>query len=109
MNLFNLWAERWRRHESDVILKRHADDIDVGFELEGDARRFWDDMRKRASGRVINAAALKTAAMFCGAGLFVWLLIATYTFDLGPGIFLTENPAGVTASLSIPSDLKPGE
>jgi hypothetical protein len=55
-----------------VILKRYADDIDVGFELEGDARRFWDDMRKRASGRVINAAALKTAALFCGAGLFVW-------------------------------------
>jgi RNA-directed DNA polymerase len=89
MNMFHLWAERWRRHEAtnDVILRRYSDDIDVGFEHEGDARRFWNDMRKRASGRGINAAALKTAAVFCGAGLFMWLLIATYAFDLGPGFF----------------------
>jgi group II intron reverse transcriptase/maturase len=47
--VFDLWAERWRRHEAtgDVILMRYADDIVVGFEHEADARRFWDDMRKR--------------------------------------------------------------
>jgi RNA-directed DNA polymerase len=47
--VFDLWAERWRRHEAtgDMILVRYADDIIVGFEHEADARRFWDDMRKR--------------------------------------------------------------
>src|SRR6202171_5967306 len=47
--VFDLWAERWRRHEAtgDMIFMRYADDIVVGFEHEADARRFWDDMRKR--------------------------------------------------------------
>jgi RNA-directed DNA polymerase len=47
--VFDLWAERWRRHEAtgDMILMRYADDIVVGFEHDADARRFWDDMRKR--------------------------------------------------------------
>jgi RNA-directed DNA polymerase len=46
---FDLWAERWRRHEAtgDMILVRYADDIVVGFEHERDARRFWDAMRTR--------------------------------------------------------------
>ena len=46
---FDLWAERWRRHEAagDMIIVRFADDIVVGFEHESDARRFWDAMRKR--------------------------------------------------------------
>jgi hypothetical protein len=39
--VFDLWAERWRRHEAtgDMILVRYADDIVVGFEHETDARR----------------------------------------------------------------------
>jgi RNA-directed DNA polymerase len=47
--VFDLWAERWRRHEAtgDMIIVRFADDIVVGFEHESDARRFWDAMRKR--------------------------------------------------------------
>src|SRR6266849_6180662 len=47
--VFDLWAERWRRHEAtgDMMIVRYADDIVVGFEHEADARRFWDDMRKR--------------------------------------------------------------
>jgi len=50
--VFDLWAERWRRREAtgDMILMRYADDIVVGFEHEADARRFWDDMRKRFEG-----------------------------------------------------------
>jgi RNA-directed DNA polymerase len=46
---FDLWADRWRRHEAtgDVIIVRFADDMVVGFEHESDARRFWDAMRKR--------------------------------------------------------------
>ena len=47
--VLDLWAERWRRREAtgDMILMHYADDIVVGFEHEADARRFWDDMRKR--------------------------------------------------------------
>src|SRR5215470_14318746 len=47
--VFDLWAERWRRHEAtgDMIIVRYADDIVVGFEHESDARHFWDAMRKR--------------------------------------------------------------
>jgi RNA-directed DNA polymerase len=46
---FDLWAERWRRREAtgDVIIVRYADDIVVGCEHEGDARRFWEAMRER--------------------------------------------------------------
>src|SRR5262247_435102 len=47
--VFDLWAERWRRHEAtgDMIIARYADDIVVGFEHEADARRFCEAMRKR--------------------------------------------------------------
>src|SRR6201984_2925973 len=47
--VFDLWAERWRRREArgDMIVVRYADDLVVGFEHEGDARRFLDAMRDR--------------------------------------------------------------
>src|ERR1700747_2781653 len=47
--VFDLWAERWRRREArgDMIVVRYADDLVVGFEHEGDARRFLDAMRER--------------------------------------------------------------
>jgi group II intron reverse transcriptase/maturase len=47
--VFDLWAERWRRHEATggMMIVRYADDIVVGFTHEVDARRFWDAMRKR--------------------------------------------------------------
>src|SRR5262249_26944897 len=47
--VFDLWAERWRRHEAtgDMIIVRYADDVVVGFEHEADARRFWEAMHKR--------------------------------------------------------------
>ena len=45
---FDLWAERWRRREAqgDMIVVRYADDLVIGFEREGDARRFLDAMRE---------------------------------------------------------------
>jgi group II intron reverse transcriptase/maturase len=47
--VFDLWAERWRRHEAtgDMIIVRYADDLVLGFQHEGDARRFLDAMRLR--------------------------------------------------------------
>ena len=47
--VFDLWADRWRRREAkgDMVIVRYADDIVVGFQYETDARRFWDDMRRR--------------------------------------------------------------
>jgi len=47
--VFDLWAERWRRHEAtgDMIVVRYADDLVAGFEHEDDARRFLDAMRMR--------------------------------------------------------------
>jgi group II intron reverse transcriptase/maturase len=47
--VFDLWAERWRRHEAtgDMVIVRYADDLVIGFEDEGDARRFLDAMRAR--------------------------------------------------------------
>jgi RNA-directed DNA polymerase len=46
---FDLWAARWRRREAagDMIVVRYADDLVVGLEREGDARRFLDAMRAR--------------------------------------------------------------
>src|SRR5438270_7441963 len=47
--VFDLWAERCRRHEATggMMIVRYADDIVIGFAHEVDARRFWDAMRKR--------------------------------------------------------------
>ena len=41
----------------------------------------------RVSGTEIDVEILKTFAMFCGVGLFVSLLLATYGLDLSPGFF----------------------
>jgi RNA-directed DNA polymerase len=47
--VLDLWAERWRRHETrgDMIIVRYADDLVAGFEHEDDARRFLDAMHER--------------------------------------------------------------
>jgi RNA-directed DNA polymerase len=47
--VFDLWVKQWRGREAKgkVIVVRYADDIVAGFELESDARRFWDAMRER--------------------------------------------------------------
>jgi RNA-directed DNA polymerase len=46
---FDLWADRWRKRQArgQVIIVRYADDIVMGFEHEGEARRFVADMRQR--------------------------------------------------------------
>src|SRR6476660_9237948 len=47
--VFDLWANRWRKRHARgrVIIVRFADDIVIGFEHEGEARRFVADMRQR--------------------------------------------------------------
>jgi RNA-directed DNA polymerase len=47
--VLDLWAARWRRREAtgDMIIVRYADDFIVGFQHEGDARRFWNELRER--------------------------------------------------------------
>src|SRR3984893_15157527 len=46
---FDLWAERWRRHEArgHFILGPYADDILAGFEHAGEAERFQAELRER--------------------------------------------------------------
>jgi RNA-directed DNA polymerase len=58
----DLWAERWRRHEAtgDMIIVRYADDIIVGFQHEGDARRFLDAMRERLGEFALSLHPAKT-------------------------------------------------
>lgn len=45
----DLWAKRWRQRDAtgDMIIVRYADDVVVGFEHEGDARRFLDALHAR--------------------------------------------------------------
>jgi len=60
--VFDLWAERWRRHNArgDVIVVRFADDYIVGFEHERDAQRFLADLRDRVAKFGLELAAEKT-------------------------------------------------
>jgi hypothetical protein len=41
----------------------------------------------RVSGTPVDVEILKTIVMFCGVGLFVSLLLATYGLDLSAGFF----------------------
>jgi len=41
----------------------------------------------RALGDDVDIETLKTIAMFCGVGMFVSLLLATYGLDLSAGFF----------------------
>lgn len=41
----------------------------------------------RASGTNVDVDTLKTLLMFCGAGLTVSLILASYGLDLSPGFF----------------------
>jgi hypothetical protein len=48
----------------------------------------------RASRTEVEVETLKTIAMFCGVGLLVSLLFATYGLDLSVGFFWEQNSAG---------------
>ena len=69
---FDLWAERWRRREArgDMIIVRYADDLAVGFEHEGDARRFLDAMRERLGEFALSLHPDKTRLIEFGR--FAW-------------------------------------
>jgi hypothetical protein len=41
----------------------------------------------RASGTEVDVETLKTVVMFCGVGLTISLILATYGLDLSPGFF----------------------
>jgi hypothetical protein len=41
----------------------------------------------RVSGTELGVEILKTIALFCGLGLFISLLLATYGLDLSAGFF----------------------
>jgi hypothetical protein len=41
----------------------------------------------RVSGTQVDVETLKTIVMFCGVGLTVSLLLASYGLDLSPGFF----------------------
>jgi hypothetical protein len=41
----------------------------------------------QASGTEVDVETLKTLLIFCGVGLFVSLLFASYGLDLSPGFF----------------------
>jgi hypothetical protein len=47
--VLDLWAQQWRRRyaRGDVIIVRFADDFVMGFQYEGDAKRFLEEMRDR--------------------------------------------------------------
>jgi group II intron reverse transcriptase/maturase len=47
--VLDLWAQQWRRRHArgDVIIVRFADDFVMGFQYEGDAKRFLEDLRDR--------------------------------------------------------------
>src|ERR1700732_291440 len=47
--VYDLWVQAWRRaHErGDMIVVRYADDTIVGFQRQGDATKFLDDLKER--------------------------------------------------------------
>lgn len=47
--VFDLWVHQWRQKHAhgDVVVVRYADDFVVGFEREGEGRRFLEDLRER--------------------------------------------------------------
>jgi RNA-directed DNA polymerase len=60
--VFDLWADRWRRRHArgDVVIVRYADDYIVGFQHEGDARRFLAELRDRLARFSLELASEKT-------------------------------------------------
>lgn len=59
----------------------------LGLYLRGSQMIAIARVLSRVSGTQIEIETLKSIGMFCGVGLFVWLLFATYGLDLSPGFF----------------------
>ena len=47
--VLDLWAQKWKQRyaRGDVIIVRWADDFEVGFQYEDDARRFDAELQDR--------------------------------------------------------------
>jgi RNA-directed DNA polymerase len=60
--VFDLWAQRWRRHEArgKVMIIRYADDIAVGFQHVDEAKCFRADMQARLARFALALHAEKT-------------------------------------------------
>ena len=89
--VFDLWANRWRKHHArgQVIIVRYADDIVMGFEHEGEARRFLADMRQRMEKFALSLHPDKTR-------LLVWPLCGRTASTAGPDKPETFNFLGFT-------------
>lgn len=66
--VFDLWAHRWRRRETqgNLIVVRYADDTVVGFEHRADAERFLTDLRERFARFGLSLHAKKTRLIAFG-------------------------------------------
>lgn len=65
--VYDLWAHAWRRRiAGDVVIVRYADDTIVGFQYEGDARRFLDDLKARLARFGLSLNADKTRLIAFG-------------------------------------------
>jgi len=60
--VLDLWAKDWRQFKAtgDMIIVRYADDFIVGFQCEGDARRFLDELRLRLAENALTLHPEKT-------------------------------------------------
>lgn len=61
-HVFDQWAHQWRRRHAQgaVIIVRYADDFVVGFEHQGDAERFLEELRERLRQFELELSAEKT-------------------------------------------------
>jgi RNA-directed DNA polymerase len=60
--VFDLWAQRWRTHNSqgDMIVIRYADDTILGFQHRQEAERFLEDLQNRLAQFGLSLHPLKT-------------------------------------------------
>jgi group II intron reverse transcriptase/maturase len=66
--VYDLWAQQWRKRHArgEMIVVRYADDTIVGFQLEDDARRFLDELRKRLTAFALTLHPEKTRLIAFG-------------------------------------------
>jgi RNA-directed DNA polymerase len=66
--VYDLWVQTWRARYAtgDMIVVRYADDTIVGFQHQGDAERFIDDLRERLAKFVLELHPDKTRLIAFG-------------------------------------------